>query len=69
MDIAISYFSTCTTRGMVAGYTHTPFITNKLIIAEPNLLLLYFTLVENPLWKTLAEHLLKRARLGSRGPN
>lgn len=48
MDIARSYLSTCTTREWLQVIRHTPFITNKLIIAEPNLLLLYFTFVENP---------------------
>jgi hypothetical protein len=42
-------------KGEIAGYTHNPFITNRLIIAEPNLMPHYFKFVENPLWKTLAD--------------
>src|SRR5229473_7221992 len=53
MDIATSYLRTCTVGELVAGYTHTPFITNKLLIAGPNLMLRYFSLSRIPCGKFL----------------
>jgi hypothetical protein len=55
-------------KRVLVGYTHNTFITNKLIIVGPNLMLHYFSLVENPPVENSCDH-LKRARLGSRGPN